>query len=311
MSRGKKILLGILAFIVVLTLGVVGVGAKLYMDMSSSVQKTYQSVEREQKDLSKSTIREKAVDLQKQEPFSILLLGIDTGALGRTEQGRSDTMMVATVNPESKQTTLVSIPRDTYVPIVGHGTDDKINHAYAFGGPEMSMNTVQNYLDIPIDHFVSINMGGLEQLVDALGGVEVANNQEFTQDGNTFAYGKISLNGEQALAYIRMRKNDPKGDYGRQERQRNVVQAIAKKALSLDGATNYQSILTAVSQNMKTDLTFDNLKTLALDYRNSLDNVRTLQLTGEGFMQDGVSYQRVSQDELARVQKELKQQLGR
>lgn len=311
MSRGKKILLGILAFIVVLTLGVVGVGAKLYMDMSKSVQKTYQSVEREQKDLAKSTIRETAVDLEKQEPFSILLLGIDTGALGRTEQGRSDTMMVATVNPENKQTTLVSIPRDTYVPIVGHGTDDKINHAYAFGGPEMSMNTVQNYMDIPIDHYVSINMGGLEQLVDALGGVEVANNQEFTQDGNTFAYGKISLNGEQALAYIRMRKNDPKGDYGRQERQRNVVQAIAKKALSLDGATNYSSILNAVSQNMKTDLTFDNLKTLALDYRNSLDNVRTLQLTGEGFMQDGVSYQRVSQDELTRVQKELKQQLGR
>lgn len=73
----------------------------------------------------------------------MLLLGIDTGDLGRTDQGRSDTMMVAAVNPTDQKTTIVSIARDTYVPIVGHGTDDKINHAYAFGGAAMSMNTVK------------------------------------------------------------------------------------------------------------------------------------------------------------------------
>lgn len=152
--------------LVVLVVAVVGFGAKVYFDVKGSMNETYESVKRE------DSARDTAVDLSKQEAFSVLLLGIDTGDLGRTEQGRSDTMMVATVNPQDKQTTLVSIARDTYVPIIGHenNAEDKINHAYAFGGAAMSMATVENYLDIPIDHYVAINMKGLKELVDAVGG---------------------------------------------------------------------------------------------------------------------------------------------
>ncbi|HAQ2946358.1 TPA: NAD-dependent epimerase/dehydratase family protein [Enterococcus faecium] len=93
-SRGKKIFLIILAILVVLVLAIVGVGAKLYLDLSHSIEKTYESVERTQGE------RTKPVDLDKQESFSVLLMGIDTGDLGRVDQGRSDTMMVATVSPE-------------------------------------------------------------------------------------------------------------------------------------------------------------------------------------------------------------------
>ncbi len=142
----------------VLVLAVVGVGTKLYLDLSHSIKETYQTVERAEGP------RTTPVDLAKQESFSVLLMGIDTGDLGRVDQGRSDTMMVATVSPEDKQTTIVSIPRDTYVEIVGHNTTDKINHAYAFGGAAMAMDTVQNYLDIPIDHYVSINMKGFKRI---------------------------------------------------------------------------------------------------------------------------------------------------
>ena len=110
-SRGKKIFLIILAVLIVLVLAIVGVGAKLYLDLSHSIEKTYESVERTQGE------RTKPVDLDKQESFSVLLMGIDTGDLGRVDQGRSDTIMVATVSPEDKQTTIVSIPRDTYVVI--------------------------------------------------------------------------------------------------------------------------------------------------------------------------------------------------
>ncbi|MEJ4455338.1 LCP family protein, partial [Enterococcus faecium] len=138
-SRGKKIFLIILAVLIVLVLAIVGVGAKLYLDLSHSIEKTYESVERTQGE------RTKPVDLDKQESFSVLLMGIDTGDLGRVDQGRSDTMMVAIVSPEDKQTTIVSIPRDTYVDIVGRDTKDKINHAYAFGGAAMAMDTVQKY----------------------------------------------------------------------------------------------------------------------------------------------------------------------
>ena len=306
MSKGKKIFLIIFGIVAVLVIGIVGVAAKLYFDVSNSMQQTYESVERDRED----RLRESDVDLSQQESFSVLLMGIDTGDLGRVEQGRSDTMMVATISPQDNQTTVVSIGRDSYVDIVGHGTTDKINHAYAFGGPAMAMNTVEKFLDIPIDHYVSINMAGLKDLVDAVGGIEVDNEITFSQDGFDFAIGRTSLNGEQALAYSRMRYEDPNGDYGRQERQRKIVEGIVKKVLSLDGITQYQTILNAVEQNMKTDMSFDDMRTLAFNYRSAFQTIKQDQLQGEGFMQDGISYQRVSDEELARVQKELKAQLN-
>ncbi len=243
-------------------------------------------------------------------PFSVLLLGIDTGDDGRVEQGRSDTTIVATVNPRDKQTTLVSLARDTYVDIPGQGKQDKLNHAYAFGGASLAMDTVENYLNIPINHYVSINMAGLKELVNAVGGIEVNNNLTFSQDGYDFTIGKISLDGEQALSYSRMRYEDPNGDYGRQERQRKVIEGIVQKVLSLNSVSNYQEILTAVSDNMKTDLSFDDMKKIALDYRSAFGKVKQDQLQGTGFMQDGVSYQRVDEQELTRVQQELKNQLN-
>nr|WP_270287146.1 LCP family protein [Enterococcus casseliflavus] len=306
MSKGKKIFLIIFGIVAVLVIGIVGVAAKLYFDVSNSMQQTYESVERDRED----RLRENDVDLSQQESFSVLLMGIDTGDLGRVEQGRSDTMMVATISPQDNQTTVVSIGRDSYVDIVGHGTTDKINHAYAFGGPAMAMNTVEKFLDIPIDHYVSINMAGLKELVDAVGGIEVNNEITFSQDGFDFAIGRTSLNGEQALAYSRMRYEDPNGDYGRQERQRKIVEGIVKKVLSFDGISQYQSILNAVESNMKTDMSFDDMRTLALNYRSAFQTIKQDQLQGEGFMQDGISYQRVSDEELARVQKELKAQLN-
>ncbi|PLA79956.1 LytR family transcriptional regulator [Enterococcus faecalis] len=301
MSKGKKIFAIIFGIILVLFLAVVGMGAKLYWDVSKSMDKTYETVERSKKS---------QVNLNNKEPFSVLLLGIDTGDDGRVEQGSSDTTIVATVNPRDKQTTLVSLARDTYVDIPGQGKQDKLNHAYAFGGASLAMDTVENYLNIPINHYVSINMAGLKELVNAVGGIEVNNNLTFSQDGYDFTIGKISLDGEQALSYSRMRYEDPYGDYGRQERQRKVIEGIVQKVLSLNSVSNYQEILTAVSDNMKTDLSFDDMKKIALDYRSAFGKVKQDQLQGTGFMQDGVSYQRVDEQELTRVQQELKNQLN-
>lgn len=292
--------------LVVLVVAVVGFGAKVYFDVKGSMNETYESVKRE------DSARDTAVDLSKQEAFSVLLLGIDTGDLGRTEQGRSDTMMVATVNPQDKQTTLVSIARDTYVPIIGHenNAEDKINHAYAFGGAAMSMATVENYLDIPINHYVAINMKGLKELVDAVGGITVTNDAAFTQDDYTFNEGKITLDGDEALAYSRMRKEDPNGDYGRQERQREIVIGVVNKLVSMEGITKYQEVLEAMEANVKTDMSFGDMQTIALNYREAFTTVKTDQMQGEGFMLNGISYQDVSDDELKRVQDLLDDELG-
>lgn len=307
MSKGKKIVLGIVGFILILTLAVVGIGAKVYMDLSGSVQKTYESVERQLD--TKRKAEQKNVIAEKK-PFSVLLLGIDTGDLGRTEIGRSDTMMVAAVNPNAEKTLITSIPRDTYVDIVGRGTKDKINHAYAFGGAGMSMDTVEKYLGIPIDHYVAINMKGLKELVDAVGGITVTNDLKFENMGYTFTFGKNELDGDKALAFSRMRYDDPRGDYGRQERQRKIVEGVAKKLLTFDGVTRYKEVLDAMETNVKTDMSFDDMKKIAADYRSAFGKIQQDQMQGDGFMQDGISYQRVSQTELDRVQTELKKTLA-
>ncbi len=306
MSKIQKFFIGVLGVLLVLVIGVTAFATKIYFDVKGSVDKTYETVERQETGVS----RKEEVNLNNKDSFSILLMGVDTGDLGRTDTGRSDAIMVATVSPEDNKTQVISIPRDTYMEIVGYGTFDKVNHAYAFGGPAMSMDSLEKYLDIPIDHYAAINLKGIQDLVNAVGGVTVNNDLAFTSDSKSFDIGQIELNGEEALAFVRMRYDDPNGDYGRQERQRLVIQGIMQKLISIDSMTKYQSILDAISDNMKTDMDFSTMQKIALDYRDAFSTIQMDQLQGEGFMQDGVSYQRISDEELARVQTELKDQMN-
>ena len=304
MSTAKKILLSILGVIVVLLLVVGGYLGKVYFDVKKTADGVYEESTR-----IKSQLREKPVSVKQGEAMSILLLGIDTGEFDRTEQGRSDSMMIATVNPDKKQTTIISIPRDTYTEIVGLGTLDKLNHAYAFGGPEMSMDSIEKLLGVPIDHYVSVNMHGLKEMVDAVGKIQLENNIEFTQDGYEFHQGPLQLDGDAALAYIRMRYDDPNGDYGRQERQRKVVMAIIKKAMSPSIIANYGTILNTLEDHVKTDIPWSQMTAMQSKYWDAFSHIENDQLQGVGAMREGVSYQDISPEELARVQALLKEQL--
>jgi LCP family protein required for cell wall assembly len=309
-SRGKKIFLWVLGILLVLVAGVSIYAGKVYFDVRAAADKTYKTVER-----ISETKRKGKVDYEKGQPFSVLMLGVDTGDLGRTEQGRSDSIMVATVNPQTKTTTLVSIARDTYTEIVGKNKSDKINHAYAYGGVPMAIATVENLLDIPIDHYVEINMKGMKDLVDAVGGVEVSNAFSFNYEGSNFPIGKLQLNGEEALKYSRMRYDDPHGDYGRQDRQRRVISGIVDKMKSVNTLTNYSNLFDILGDNTKTDISWKTLQVLVTSYRSALTKITSDQLAGTGFTGDGVtgeqeiSYQKVDTKELQRVQQELKKQL--
>lgn len=286
---------------------IVAVGAyagKVYYDVKKTVSKIETPIKNEQGESIATTP-------VKGDAFSIMLLGIDTGEEGRVDQGRSDTMIVATVNPKTNKTTMVSVPRDTYTEIVGNNSKDKINHAYAFGGAKMAQDSLANLLDIPIDHYVTIDMKGLEDLVDGVGGVTVQNDLEFSQSGYDFAVGELHLNGPQALAYSRMRKQDPNGDYGRQQRQQRIIEGIVKEAMSVSTITGYQSMLTTISNNMKTDLSWQDMMTLSKKYRSAMSTTTSEVLQGEGTMMNGVSYQIVSDSELARVQALLKSELNK
>lgn len=292
--------------IVLLALAVVGavLGFFVYRDVRSTTDSVYEDIEGQE------LVRDQAVDIEEGQPFSVLLMGIDTGTEGRVEQGRSDTMMVMTVNPNTETTTIVSIPRDTYTEIAGYGTSDKINHAYAFGGTAMSVNTVQNLLEIPIDYYVAINMQGLEQIVDAVGGITVYPDRSFTQSGYSFTQGQETrLDGSGALAYSRMRKQDPEGDYGRQRRQREVVQAIVDELASVESILNYRNVLNVLDDNMSTNMTFDEMMAVFSNYRDAADTTNQDQLVGSGTRMNGIYYDIVSDEELNRVQNLLQSEL--
>lgn len=293
--------IGILFLVLLLAIGIFV--WKVYSDVTSTTDEIYKEVEKEE-------LRESPIEVDNSESFSILLLGVDTGDLGRTEQGRSDTMMVLTVNPNENQTSIVSIPRDTYTEIIGRGTMDKINHAYAFGGVSMSVNTVQNLLDIPIDYYVEVNMQGVKDIVDALGGISVTPTLTFNYDGYSFIEGQTAaLDGNAALSYSRMRYDDPNGDYGRQARQRQIIVAAMNKVASLSSIMNYQGILGTLENNMQTNLTFDNMLAIFNDYRGAVSNVEEIQLEGSGTKIDGIYYAIVGDAELAEVSSKLKEQL--
>ena len=179
--------------------------------------------------------------LDQRRPVSILLLGTDTGALGRSYKGRTDTVMVMTINPQKQQTTIVSIPRDMKVNLPGYPEDSpaKINAAYTFGGVKETINVVQKHFNIPIDYYVLVNMGGLKQAINQVGGVTVTSPLTFDYEGSHFEKGETyHLNGATALKFSRMRYDDPQGDYGRQQRQKLIIEALLKKSVSYKTVLN-------------------------------------------------------------------------
>lgn len=253
-------------------------------------------------------VREETVAIGK-DPISILVLGIDTGEYERTEVGRSDIMMVVTINPETKKATMTSIPRDTYAEIVGHGDFDKINHAYAFGGVSMSVNSVQKLLDIPIDYFLSIDMGGFTRIVDQLGGLTITPIETFEQEGFFFEEGVTqNMDGATALQYIRNRFLDS-GDYGRQERSRQVLSALAQKAVSLNSVTSLPSMLGILEDNVETNITFDEIQSLIGDAVQISKNLEILPLSGSGETIDGIYYEKLDEKILSEIVAKMKANL--
>jgi polyisoprenyl-teichoic acid--peptidoglycan teichoic acid transferase len=302
MSKKKKIIISIVSVFVVLLMAVGVFAYKVYSDVKGTANAIYEPIKTE-------NIRDKEVDVNKKEPFSVLLLGVDSGEYGRTDNGRSDSMIVLTVNPEEQSTKMLSIPRDTRTEIVGKGFQDKINHSYAFGGVEMSVNTVQKFLNVPIDYYIQVDMHSFKEIVDAVGGVDVNNKLDFVQDGTHFEKGVIHLNGEDALKYTRMRKKDPEGDFGRQARQRQVIEAVIKKGASMSTLTNYQDVLSAIQNNVKTNLSFDQMFAIQADYKNAANKMDSVQLKGEGKKIDGTYYLIVSEQSRKQASEELQKHL--
>lgn len=248
-------------------------------------------------------------------PISILVLGVDQGIEGRNDKGNSDTIILVTVNPTTKKATMTSIPRDTLTEILGETSNTsyymfKVNSAYQFGGSSGSVKTVSAMLNVPINYYVEVNMKALESLVNALGGVDVNVPFSFSYDWCDFKKGKQHLDGRHAIAYARMRYDDPRGDYGRQLRQRQIIQAVVKKGLSVNGLANYQKLLKVFAKYVKTNLTFGDMTSLAINYRSAASNISSGYIQGHDATISGTSLQIASTEELQKWSNKLRKSLG-
>lgn len=239
------------------------------------------------------------------ESINVLLLGVDER---KGDKGRSDTMILMSLNPKTNSTVMLSIPRDTYVSIPGHGMD-KINHAYAYGDVPLSLQTVENTFNLHVHFYIRVNMEGFKDGIDALGGITVNNKRAFSQGGRQFSKGKLHLNGDEALEYIRMRKEDPRGDLGRNERQRDVIKAAMDEAASFSNITKAGEILNIVGGNVQTNMDMDTMRYLFSDYRGTRKTVKTLEAKGTGQRINGVWYYVVSDEEFGSLSSEIKKHM--
>jgi len=241
-------------------------------------------------------------NVSKEDPFAMLLLGVDERP---GDRGRSDTMILIMVQPKNGKAVALSIPRDTRVRMPNTGNYDKINHAYAFGGTPLSVQAVENLFGVPIAYYMKTNMDGLVRIVDTLGGVDVDNQRAFDYEGHSFPAGKQHLDGEGALAYSRMRKQDPQGDFGRTQRQRQILSGAVDKIANANSVLKLPKLLSHLSEYVRTNLGSGNMKDLLLDYRPAIGEVNILYLQGSGKKINGIYYYAITAEERRRIQAEL------
>lgn len=243
----------------------------------------------------------------RKEPFSVLLLGSDKRDYEKS-RGRSDAVIYAVVRPKESRVLLVSIPRDTYVQIVGRDADkdgaddyDKIAHAYAFGGENMSINTVEKFLDADVGYYATINFQGIKKVVDALGGISLPidkdivnkdpNHEQFTIKG-----GKPIYDGQEALYYVRYREDS---DFNRTNRQQIFLNAFADKMLNVNQIAKIPELFQIMGDNFQTDMQ----PTFIIDLAKQVltqekPQVSSYTILSEGMRKNGIYYGRADKKDV-------------
>ena len=220
------------------------------------------------------------------EPINILVLGIDQRG---DEKSRSDTIMVYYIDTINKKVKVLSIPRDTYVNIPGRGMD-KINHAHAFGGIELTIQTVEKFLGIEIDHYARMNFQGFRRLIDLVGGVTIHVEKNIRSGDIYIEKGLWHLNSEEALIYVRDRW-DPMGDIERVKRQQNFIKALVREVNSFEPKWRLIAAIPHVYANGKTDIPLKAAEeVLALLKEIDIDNIELEQIPGSFSNKNGISY---------------------
>ena len=274
MKKRSKVVLWILGVVISILLVTIGGIYSYGNHLFNKIEK----IEIDKSDVGIKDEVEEKLSAYSDSVINIDLFGIDAEEGG---VGRSDSIIIATIDTTHKKLKLTSIMRDSYVTIEGHG-DDKINHAYAFGGPQLAIKTLNENFDLNIDDFVAVNFTTLPKIIDMLGGVTIdITSEEVSHIPGIDTAGTYTLTGEQALAYSRIRYASG-GDYVRTDRQRTVLSKVFEKVLSIN-FTQYPSLLSEILPMVQTNLDYSEI----LNLGNEVLKMGVTTLEQERFPRDG------------------------
>ncbi|EMR07961.1 Putative transcriptional regulator ywtF [Bhargavaea cecembensis DSE10] len=308
-SSRKKTILKVIGVLVAAFLILAGTYAVyLYRQAQIAADGAFESIDRDG-----SKLRDEKVEPY-EDNVSILFIGVDDSEVRNESHSRSDAVMLATLNNDDKSVKLVSIPRDSLVYIPEVGYQDKITHAHAFGGPEATIETVEELLNVPVDYYVKMNFHAFIDVVDALGGITVDVPYERLEKDENDQYtiqlepGVQELDGRHALALARTRMLD--NDVERGKRQQMILEALMDKASSVSSISRYGDVIKAIGDNMTTDLSFNDMKALAAYLQDGKLVIESITLEGYDDMTTGAYYWRLDEEKLEETSQLLRSHLG-
>ena len=296
-SKKKRIIKRILVLFLLLIICMGGFAVYKIVNTLQAADKTYDELNRGEK----SNLRDAVIDIKKK-PFSVLFVGIEDYAT-KGDHGRSDSLIVATINPQDKTMKMVSIPRDSLALMREKNDEnndsayfyDKITHAHAYNDVKGTTNAVENLFNTPINFYVLINFKAFEQTVDAFGGIDLyvpfdMDEQNANGEENTVKLKKgwHTLNGEQALAFARSRYYD--SDIERGQRQLQAIHALIDKAKSLNALTKINDVINIAGDNVEHNLSTTEISSAIKMFFNDDIQIVSHRIDGYDVMYNGVYY---------------------
>ncbi|TFJ90259.1 LCP family protein [Lentibacillus salicampi] len=311
MSKKKKWTLIIVIPLVLIIIVAGSYAIYLYNKTEDMVSDSQEKVGRENET---SDLREEAVD-PVEDNVSVLFIGVDNSEFRDEKASRSDALILGTFNKQNSSVKLLSIPRDSYVYVPKVDRNTKINHAHFFGGPKATIETVENFLHVPVDYYAKVNFEGFIEVVDSLGGISYDVPYEIWEsdsddDKNSIHLmpGEQQLNGEQALALARTRKYD--NDVERGKRQQEILRTIVNKATAASSILKLGETVDAIGNNMTTSLSFGDMKDFLAYGLDENISIETVNLDGSGgYMDDGLWYFQVDEESKHDIQTDLRNHL--
>ncbi|WP_042148376.1 LCP family protein [Paucisalibacillus sp. EB02] len=245
----------------------------------------------------------------KKEPVNFLLLGINKQYGGK---GTAETLLVISLNPKTGSMNLITIPRDTRAVMVGKETEDKINkinNAYSYGGADMAIESVENLLDLELDYYVQLNLAGVTELIDGLGGITINNELdiEIEEANIKLTPGELHLSGTQAYRYVEMLASYQGDEIDFTAIQDEIFGAIIQKGTTSITINKLETFADFLGDNVTTNLDFNNIEYLLQNYTGVQNNVTQYVLDGSKETIDDVIYLIVPDEEIEKVQQMIKE----